>query len=157
MARIEDIERRLLNWSRWKHGAGARGLGYARVNLAMVVVDGGQERDSIIPTDDCEAQDTDAAVMTLPSELRATVEVFYVHGGTMAAKAKILCCTEPTIRNRIGKAHPMIQTALADLAAKRRARRALVEAGQASARPKGSVSDETFVDQMKRIQARRGF
>ena len=31
MARIEHIERRLLNWARWKHGANRCGLGYATV------------------------------------------------------------------------------------------------------------------------------
>lgn len=156
MAKIDDIERRLLNWGRWKHGAGAGGLGYARVNPGLVRVDCDRSAEAIIPTNDCEAQDTDAAVMTLPGDLRATVEVYYVAGGSMAEKARRLVCTEVTIRNRIGRAHPLIQAAVVDLVQKRRAMRAEVEAAQQRARPSRSISDATFVDQMEQALKRRG-
>jgi hypothetical protein len=154
MARIEDIDRRLQNWGRWKHGAGAGGLGYARVR-SMMRVDGGEQAGPIVPTNDCEAQDTDGAVMALPSELRATIEVYYVQGGGMADKAKRLACTEPTIRNRIARAHPLIQSFLADLAARRQQQRMVNESAQQRARPKGDLSEATFVEQMKAAQERR--
>lgn len=154
MARIEDIDRRLQNWGRWKHGAGAGGLGYARVR-SMMRVDGGEHVGPIVPTNDCEAQDTDDAVMALPSELRATIEVYYVLGGGMAEKASRLACTEPTIRNRIARAHPLIQSFLSDLAGRRQQGRIVIEAAQQRARPKGDVSDDTFVEQMKQARERR--
>ena len=78
-ARIEDIERRLQNWARWKLGATHSGLGYASMRW-----DGGirtpGNRKSIVTTIDCEAEETDRAVMVLASNLRATVEVEYLQG-----------------------------------------------------------------------------
>lgn len=89
MARDADTERRLQNWARWKLGAGARGLGYASVNLTMVLGDDRSDyQEARIPTVDCEAEETDRAIMTLPSELRATLEVFYVLGGGVTSKAR---------------------------------------------------------------------
>lgn len=137
MARIEDIERRLLNWGRWKHGAGAGGLGYASVNLMDAGADRDNFQEAIIPTIDCEAQETDAAVMALPSELRATMEVVYVLGGGMPQKARRLAVTESTIKARIWRAHPLIQSWLADKAQQRRSQRENLERLQASARPRG--------------------
>lgn len=136
MARIEDIERRLLNWARWKHGAGAGGLGYARVNLQAPAVDGDDYAEARVPTDDCEATETDAAVMSLASELRATVEVVYVLGGAMAAKARRLCVSEATIKTRIWRSHVVIQSWLSDKALERRQQRERVEGLIALARPK---------------------
>jgi len=122
MARNEDMERRLQNWARWKLGAGARGaLGYASVPFTSLLgADRCDFEEARIPTVDCEAEETDRAVMTLPSELRATVEVFYVLGGGMAAKARRLACTEATIRARIARSHPLIQRWLVDESARRR-------------------------------------
>lgn len=134
MARIEDIERRLLNWARWRHGAGSGGLGYATVNLAA---EGGRDnfREAVIPTIDCEAEETDQAVLALSSELRATVEAVYLQGGTMAAKSRRLCCSEPTIYSRIDQAHRRIQSWLAERDRVRREQRARLEAMQRAARP----------------------
>lgn len=137
MARDADIDRRLENWARWKHGAGAGGLGYARVSMAMEVVDGGEINGPRIPTSDCEAQDTDGAVMALPSELRATVEVVYVMGGGLARKARLLACTEATIRNRLGRSDVLISAWLSDLHRRRVAERERVEAVVSAARPVG--------------------
>lgn len=129
MARIEDIERRLLNWARWKMGGRSGGLGYATLNLAAVTSGGGRDgyRESTIPTNDCEAAETDQAVMTLPSELRRTVEVVYVEGGGMASKARRLCVGERTVQMRIETAHRHISRWLADQDAARKAQRALIE------------------------------
>lgn len=134
MARIEDIERRLLNWARWRFGAGSGGLGYATVNLVGV---GGRDnvREAIIPTVDCEAEETDQAVFALPGELRATLEVVYLQGGTMATKARRLCCSEPTIYSRIDRAHRCIQSWLAERDRARREQRSRTEALQRMARP----------------------
>ena len=134
MARIEEVERRLLNWARWRAGAGSGGMGFASVNMAACG-DRSGNRESVIPTLDCEAEETDRAVMALASELRATVEAIYLGNGTMAAKARRLCVTEDGINRRIGRAHARIQAWVADLARVRQAQRALVEALQQSARP----------------------
>ena len=134
MARIEDIERRLLNWSRWRAGAGSGGMGYAAVNMES---SGGSDgyREATIPTMDCEAEETDRAVMSLASELRATVELVYTGRGTMAEKARRLCITEAWVYRRIGQAHIRIQLWLADLAQLRRQHHERMEALQRAARP----------------------
>lgn len=134
MARIEDIERRLLNWARWKGGAGQGGLGFAGVNMDS---GGGSDgyREAVIPTMDCEAEETDRAVMSLASELRATVELVYRGRGTMAEKARRLCITEAGVYRRIDQAHARIQQWLADLAQVRKHQRERMEALQRSARP----------------------
>lgn len=136
MARIEDIERRLLNWARWSAGMNAGGLGFATVNLAAA--EGGRDgyREAVIPTSDCEAAETHQAVLALPSELRATVEQVYLRAGGIAQKARRLCCSEATVYARVDLAHKKIQSWLADLQATRRAQRERVEAVQASARPR---------------------
>lgn len=136
MARIEDIERRLLNWARWSAGMNAGGLGFATVDLTA---EGGRDgyREAVIPTSDCEAAETHQAVMALASELRATVEQVYLRGGGIAQKARRLGCSEATVYARVELAHRRIQTWLADLQAGRRAQRERVERLQASARPPG--------------------
>lgn len=134
MARIDDIERRLLNWARWKSGAGSGGMGYAGVNMDS---GGGSDgyREAVIPTMDCEAEETDRAVMSLASELRASVELVYTGRGTRADMARRLCITEGMLYRRIGQAHARIQQWLADLAQVRRHQRGRIEALQKSARP----------------------
>ena len=133
----EDIERRLQNWGRWKHGAGAGGLGYAKVSFEVEVVDCDRELESVVPTINVEAEVTDRAIMTLASELRATVEVVYVLGGTMAAKARRLACTERTIYGRVERAKRNISHWLSEQAEVRERERQRVLALQAAARPRG--------------------
>lgn len=135
MARIEDIERRLLNWARWRAGMKGGGLGYASADMAAERVDGGgYDAQAIIPTIDVEASETDQAVMTLPSELRRTVEVCYLDGGGMKRHMVKLACTEETIKARIWRAHRLLSGWYADKAARARENRARVEALQRSAR-----------------------
>lgn len=133
----EDMERRLQNWGRWKHGAGAGGLGYAKVNFAADVVDCDRVDEAVVPTINVEAEETDRAIMTLASELRATVEVVYVLGGGMAAKARRLACTERTVRARLVRARSAISHWLSEQAEARQRQRQRVEALMASARPRG--------------------
>ena len=61
MAKIEDIERRLMNWARWKMVAGSGGLGYARLQLEA---EGSRDgyREAKVPVVDCEASETDELV-----------------------------------------------------------------------------------------------
>ena len=134
MARIEEIERRLLNWARWRAGAGSGGMGYASVNMASEGARDGY-REATIPTIDCEAEETDRVVMSLASELRAAVEAVYLGQGTVAEKARRLCLSEAGMYRRIDQAHARMQSWLNDLDQARRRQRARVEALLKAARP----------------------
>ena len=133
MARIEEVERRLQNWARWKMGGGSGGLGFAGVQLTSDTSRAGY-REAVIPTMDCEAEETDRAIGTLPSELRRTLEVVYLDGDGMASKAKKLACTRITVDSRVWRAHQLINAWLQDLAAQRRAQQANLEAMQKAVR-----------------------
>lgn len=134
MARIEDIERRLLNWARWRRGAGSGGLGYSTVNLAG---DGGRSgyRESTVPTLSCEAEETDQAVRALDSVLRRTVEVFYLDNSGVVQHARRLACSERTVYARVCVAHLHIRAWLSEREQARRVHRERVEALQRMARP----------------------
>lgn len=136
MGRIDDIERRLQNWARWKLGPGGGDLGYARVDLTADTSREGY-REARIPTLDCEAEETDRAVLALPSELRRTIELYYLHGGSVRRKAEMLCCTERAVHARVERAHQAIQSWLQDLERARRQERARVALLNAQCRPTG--------------------
>lgn len=127
MRKLEDIERRLLNWVRWKAGAGVGGLGYASVNLLAALSGGSRTaHDPVpIPTMAIEAEETDRAVQALPSELRRTVEVVYLGRGGAADHARALAVSVATVRSRVCQAHKGISNWLADLAQTREDRRAV--------------------------------
>lgn len=125
--RIEDIERRLLNWARWKLGGTAGGLGFATVQLQAALSAREHVREAVIPTSDAEASETDEAVRALDSTLRRTVEVVYLAGGGVRDKARRLACGEATLHSRVARAHSLIQSHLSDLAARRRQERERVE------------------------------
>lgn len=126
MARLEEIERRLLNWARWKCGPRIGGLGYASVNLTAWSRDE-EEAKAKIPTLDCEAEETDRAVLSLDSELRATVEVVYLSSGGMKKKAERLCCSEATVKARVWRAHRKISDWITDMQRARQQERERVE------------------------------
>jgi hypothetical protein len=134
MARIEDIERRLQNWARSRLGSGSGQLGYASVKLSA---DTSREayRTARIPTLDCEAGETEEAVMALESRLRATVEIVYLGTGTMSLKAAHLCCSVATIKARVWEAHRQLAAWFSERAAQARSERDRVEHLQAKARP----------------------
>lgn len=136
MGRIEDIERRLQNWARWKTSSGSGSLGYARVQLASDTSREGY-REARIPTLDCEAEETDRAVLALPSELRRTVELHYLGGGSLRRQAAVLCCSESTVHARIVRAHQVIQSWLRDLDRARRQESARIARLNAQRRPTG--------------------
>jgi hypothetical protein len=134
VARIEDIERRLLNWARWKLGEGGGVLGYAGVCLTS---DTSRllYREAIIPTVDCEADETDRAVQALEPIYRRTIEVVYVEEPSVKRAALLLCVAESTMKGRVSEAHRRLSNWFADKAQQRRAARDRVEQMQASARP----------------------
>lgn len=136
MARIEDIERRLLNWARWRALMADGGGRFARVTLGEERVDGeGWDAPTVIGTDDAEAEVTEQAVMALPSPQRAAVEAHYLGTGTAARKAARLCIAVATMYQRVEVAHRSIARWLADRVQMQREQRARVEALQSAARP----------------------
>ena len=127
MARIPDIDRRLDNWARWRAGGRSGGLGFASVNLATAFQGRSTDREAIIPTLDAEAEITDRGVLALASELRATVEQAYLHGGSVARKCTRLACSEATYHSRIDRAHRELAAWLTEREAAARAQRERVE------------------------------
>lgn len=121
-----DMDRRLQNWARyvWAMQDGGR-IGTASTDAR---VDGqGWDAPTVISTNDAEAEETQAGVMTLRSELRAAVEAWYLGGGGVAQKCKRLCVSETTLRERIGQAHRALAQWLADKALQARRQRERVE------------------------------
>jgi len=105
MAKIEDIERRLLNWVRWRGGVSSGGLGYTRVTLMGAHAGRGGGYEAKVPAMDLEAEETDRGVLALPSHLRATVEAVYLGVGTMREKAGRLRRSEATLYAGVVLAH----------------------------------------------------
>lgn len=137
MARIEDIERRLLNWARWKLGEGGGSLGYAGVCLTDDT-SRSLYREAIIPTVDCEADETDQAVQALEPIYRRTIEVVYVEEPSVKRAAQLLFIAESTMKGRISEAHRRLSNWFADKAQQRRAARERVEQAVLRARPPSS-------------------
>jgi len=127
MARIEDIERRLLNWARWRIDRTGGVLGYAAATLEERVDGEGWDAQAVIPTVDCEASDTELAVQVLEGRLKATVEMVYLQGGGMRRKAERLCCSEATVHARIDEAHRKLSTWFTDRQQQRQAERERVQ------------------------------
>lgn len=131
--RDQEMERRLNNWARWKLGGRVGGLGYARVSPGMEP-SAARYRQSVIPVDDAEADETDRGVLQLASELRRTCEVYYLDPAGGAIKARKLCVTEAGMYRRIERAHRELSAWLAERRRLADERRAEVERMQASAR-----------------------
>lgn len=138
MARIDWVERRLLNWARWTTSRGAGNLGYAAVRLGSGVGTREAYREARIPLSDCEAEETARAVLALPSELRATVEAHYTLGATVDEQLRHLCIARPTLYARLERADARLARWLDDRQRERAAERARVEEVQRRARPVGS-------------------
>lgn len=126
MAKIEDIERRLLNWARWKLGGTSGGLGYAKVRYGDGVT-ASRYREAVIPTNDCEAEETDRAVGELGAQARRVVEVEYLSGKTMRWKVAFLGRSESSIKATIWQAHRDIAQWVARREERARAERIRVE------------------------------
>lgn len=134
MARIPDIERRLLNWARWKSGEGQGGLGYS-CGVWNGESSRSTYREATIPTVDVEASVTDAGVMALAGELRSAVEAVYLRTGTIQAAAARLCCGVATVYARVDRAHSRMASWLSDRAQQARNEAARVRALNEQARP----------------------
>lgn len=126
MAKIEEVERRLLNWARWKHGAGSGGLGFSRSSWDTEP-SGTRYREATIPTVDCEASQTDAAVNALEDRLKKTVIQVYLTNASPAIDARELGCGESAVRYRVAEAHRRIANWFTDLQQRQAEERRRVE------------------------------
>lgn len=135
MARDEEIERRLRVWARWLLTRGGSGvMGYAKVDLAEIVVGGGGYATASVPLLAAEAAETDEAVQLLyPGGLKLTVLEYYAGRGGIAEKAARLCCSEATIHHRLGQVHRQLAEHFAAREQKRRQERERVEQLQRAA------------------------
>ena len=134
MARTEWIAQRLANWARWRLTRGGGALGYAGVNLADPNAGRDGYAETVVPTSDVEAADTEDAVQRLPSELRATVTEYYLGAGGLELKLRRLCIAKATLHKRLDQADRLLAehfTARQDAA---RAERQRVESLQQGAR-----------------------
>lgn len=131
MARIPDIERRLLNWARWRITSTSGAIGYASVSLELERVDkSGWDAQARIPLSDCEADETQQAISSLPAPLPLTLEVFYVRSGGIKHKARELGCAVATVHSRVDLAHRSIARWLMVKAEAAEAERSRVQALQ---------------------------
>lgn len=136
MARVDWIERRLLNWARWKLNSGSGPLGYAGVDLSNPTP---EVRDPYteapIPTLGVEASETDDAVQRLPSELKATVLEYYTGKGGLNDHLRRLVCAKATMYARLERADRLLAEHFNARDDKARSERKRLEALQATARP----------------------
>jgi hypothetical protein len=137
MAKDDEIERRLISWSRWRAGMSQGGLGFARIDPSTIAGDRGGYRESIIPSMDAEAAETDEVIQLLDSELRRTCEVVYLRGGSMEKKAAFLVCSPSALYLRVDKLHRQLKAMLIERYRARQVERARVEAltARAAKRP----------------------
>lgn len=126
MARIDWIERRLLNWARWLSSGprigGGSGAPQDRVDNA------GWDAPTVIGTLDGEAMETDQAVASLEADLRQAVMAVYTGSGDRAREARKLGVAVSTLFARVDTAHKCLERWLNDRAAAARAERERVEA-----------------------------
>lgn len=113
MAMLDDVDRRLQQWARWVAGGNAGGLGYASISYDGLR--GASGEGPVIPTIAVEASADHDDVMRLPSELRRTVEVYYLGTTTnRAAIAAELACSVSTVDARLSRAHLLLRDAFAE-------------------------------------------
>ena len=135
MKRIEEMERRLLNWARCVLGDRAGGMGFATVDLTLANADRSENRESVIPRDEVEARVTAEGILTLEDDLRRAVQAFYLSGGGHELIAKRLAISKATMYERVARSHHKLQAWLADRERRLVEQRKRLERIQASARP----------------------
>jgi hypothetical protein len=126
MARIEEVHRRLMNWARWKRKDCMGGLGYARVQLNGVPTRSAY-RESIIPTSEGEAAETDDGLRLLSTDLQRAVEHTYLDGRSVRQAAGLLHCSPATVQQRVSQAHGLLHQWLIERQRASQAERARVE------------------------------
>lgn len=105
MAKLPDIERKLLNWARYRLRRDSGAIGYATTSLRERVDGEGWDARAAIPTVDSDADVTEQAIQSLQVDLRHTIEEFYLRGDGVDAKARRLGCSRAAVYARISLAH----------------------------------------------------
>jgi hypothetical protein len=106
MTKIVEYERRMNNWRLWKISE-RRSLGgspYPVYNLSPRPPRG----ENIMPILSGEAQQTDEAVRALPPNLRRAVEVWFLYGGSINDKRKMLRCRRERMMELLEQARSQI-------------------------------------------------
>lgn len=134
MARSEEVERRLMNWVRWKKGGASGGLGFATASMGTEA-GGTRYREAVIPTAAAEAMETDNVVTMLEADLRRIVNEHYLEGSSVAGVSVKLGCSVATVYSKLQRVHVLLDQAFRDMAQHRRAERERVELVLRQARP----------------------
>ena len=107
MARIEWVRQKLENWSRWCTQQDSGGLGYPKQTAFARLGGSGSSRESVIPTDNLSASETDQAVKSLQgvqSHLYLVLTLHYAQGLPRHLVAKRMARTERTVRQNLDDA-----------------------------------------------------
>ena len=139
MALNDEMERRMLNWARWKLTGGAGVLGFSAVQFAAADMPREPYADAPIPTSNIEASEMDDAVKALPPELRATVEIHYLDNESQSHKLGRLGITKAALYLRIGRAHRVLSDHFMARLDRQRVERLRVSRLVESLRPRASV------------------
>ena len=123
MARIEYIRHRLERWARWCAQQDSGGLGYpSQTAFARLGAASGGYRESVIPINAIEAQETDQAVQALrPSQphLHLVLVYTYAQGLPRHLVAKKMGRAESTVSQNLADADHAVDRWLQDKAATR--------------------------------------
>jgi hypothetical protein len=132
VARDAEIERRLLNWARWKRGGQSGGLGFGAPSASAMagMRGGGTYREAVIPVWDAEASVTDQAVQSLPADLVSTVDAYYLGQSNELGVAQQLGIAVRSLHARIERAHGLVGRWLEERRMRLDAERKRVEALQ---------------------------
>ena len=126
MARIEWVRYRLENWSRWCQQQDSGGLGYPK-QAAFARLGGRSSRsESVIPTDNIAANETDQAVKSLQgvqSHLYLVLTLHYAQGLPRHLVAKRMARTERTVRQTLDDADMAVARWFEDKKAMQRAQK----------------------------------
>jgi hypothetical protein len=136
--RDRDMDRRLLNWSRWVLSGNCGSMGHAAVNWSKLGdSDGGRDGyvTASVPILGIEASETQDAVMRLEPMLRETVQVEYLANLPLADKLRCLGVTRAAVALRLERADRALAMDLTERAAGRRDAAARVRAVTSAARP----------------------
>lgn len=107
-----DFRRRMESWARWRV-TGSERRGSVGVSGIYGRAPGGNSFGTIVPILSGEATDTDAAIWTLPGELREAVETFWLfEGDSFAQCARRVRVDYRTFVKRLEAGHEALRTAL---------------------------------------------
>lgn len=114
MARIDWVQHRLENWTRWHATMNGGGLGFAtQAAFLNEAVDCDGRQEARIPIDEVEASITNDAVEALKlghGHLHQTLRLFYLKGEGIKGTARTMRRAESTIHAQLGQADALLAT-----------------------------------------------